>query len=87
MEGIIIANPNNPTGRVWTKEEMKKLYVRCNTAGSHLTGCSRVALTKQYGATLILDEIYCDMVFNGVKHYSPLDGVHPWYWLQCIVPH
>jgi aminotransferase len=60
VEGILIANPNNPTGRVWTKDELKKL----------------VALTKQYGATLILDEIYCDMVFEGVKHYSPIeDGV------------
>merc|ERR1711941_140538 len=31
-----------------------------------------VALTKQYGASLILDEIYCDMVFAGNKHYSPI---------------
>lgn len=56
VEGIIIANPNNPTGRVWAKEELQKL----------------VALTKQYGASLILDEIYCDMVFAGNKHYSPI---------------
>jgi aspartate/methionine/tyrosine aminotransferase len=33
-----------------------------------------VALTKQYGASLILDEIYCDMVFAGNKHYSPIQG-------------
>ena len=26
VEGIIIANPNNPTGRVWTKDELQKLY-------------------------------------------------------------
>jgi histidinol-phosphate/aromatic aminotransferase/cobyric acid decarboxylase-like protein len=26
VEGIIIANPNNPTGRVWAKEELQKLY-------------------------------------------------------------
>jgi len=57
IEGIIICNPNNPTGRVWRKEEMKKL----------------VELTKQYGAVLIIDEIYCDMVFGGAKHYSPID--------------
>jgi aspartate/methionine/tyrosine aminotransferase len=56
VEGIIIANPNNPTGRLWAKEELQKL----------------VALTKQYGAALILDEIYCDMVFNGNTHYSPI---------------
>merc|ERR1711879_733980 len=56
VEGIIIANPNNPTGRVWAKEELQKL----------------VALTKQHGASLILDEIYCDMVFAGNNHYSPI---------------
>jgi aspartate/methionine/tyrosine aminotransferase len=55
VEGILMTNPNNPTGRVWLKDEIKKL----------------VALTKQYGAALILDEIYCDMVFKG-DHYSPI---------------
>lgn len=25
VEGILMTNPNNPTGRVWLKDEIKKL--------------------------------------------------------------
>jgi len=34
VEGIIIANPNNPTGRVWAKEELQKLYVVLSSPGT-----------------------------------------------------
>ncbi len=59
VECIMLCNPGNPTGRVWTKEEIQKL----------------TALTKQYNSYLILDEIYCDMTFDGASHYSPINGM------------
>jgi len=67
VEGIILCNPNNPTGRVWSKEEMQKL----------------TALTKQYGCTLILDEIYCDMVFDNVPYYSPINDALDAHVVVC----
>jgi len=60
LDGIILCNPNNPTGRCWSKEEIQKL----------------VKLTKEHSCVLIMDEIYCDMVFEGYSHYSPInDGL------------
>jgi aspartate/methionine/tyrosine aminotransferase len=56
VDAILLANPGNPTGRVWSKEEIQRL----------------TKLTKEHNCTLILDEIYCDMVFDGAVHYSPI---------------
>jgi len=57
VDCIILCNPANPTGRVWSAEELRKL----------------VELCKPTNTWLLLDEIYCDMVFEGHKHYSPID--------------
>lgn len=57
LDGIILCNPNNPTGRCWTRDEISQI----------------VALAKKYSVMLICDEIYCDMVFEGHTHYSPIN--------------
>lgn len=53
-KAIIFTNPNNPTGKVFTKEELEKILV----------------LAKKYNLYLITDEIYEYFVFDGRKHIS-----------------
>jgi cystathionine beta-lyase len=51
---IIISNPHNPVGRVWTPEELKELADIC--------------LKKNI--LILSDEIHCDLVLPGFKHTS-----------------
>ncbi|MDO5980258.1 MalY/PatB family protein [Flavivirga spongiicola] len=45
---ILLCNPHNPVGRVWTKEELQKL----------------VAIANTYNVTIISDEIHSDIVYS-----------------------
>ena len=45
---LLLCNPQNPVGRVWTREELDRLYGRC----------------REHGATLISDEIHMDFVYE-----------------------
>ncbi len=45
---IIISNPHNPVGRVWTKAELKEL----------------VAICEEYDILILTDEIHSDIVFE-----------------------
>lgn len=47
--GILVINPNNPTGGVYSKETLEKI----------------VELAERYSCFLISDEVYFRMVFNG----------------------
>ncbi|MBE6104410.1 MAG: aminotransferase class I/II-fold pyridoxal phosphate-dependent enzyme [Erysipelotrichaceae bacterium] len=47
----VICNPHNPTGRVWTREELAKA----------------MALFEKYGVYVISDEIWADLTLNGNK--------------------
>ena len=61
LDLLVVCNPGNPTGRVWTKSELDKL----------------VTLTKESDCILLLDECYSDMVWKPHIHYSPVqDGLH-----------
>ena len=51
---LILCNPHNPGGRVWTKEE--------------LIACGR--LCQKYGVIVISDEIHQDLVFAPHQHHS-----------------
>ena len=51
IAGILIINPNNPTGAVYPPEVLEEI----------------VALAREFGLFLIADEIYIHMVFPGVK--------------------
>jgi len=46
---ILLCNPHNPVGRVWTKVELQKL----------------VNLANKYNVTIISDEIHSDIVYSG----------------------
>lgn len=56
-KGIFICNPNNPTGYVYTKEELEKLR----------------ELILKYDLYLISDEVYSEFVYDGRTHHSVLE--------------
>lgn len=53
---MILCNPHNPVGRVWTREELNRL----------------VELCSRYGVYLFSDEIHSDICYGGHKHCSIL---------------
>ncbi len=55
-KAILICNPGNPTGYIYSKEEIKKL----------------AAIVKKHDLFLISDEVYREFAYDGVKHYSIL---------------
>lgn len=56
-KAILFCSPNNPTGTVYTKQELQLL----------------VSLAKENGLFLISDEVYREFVFDGKKHTSILE--------------
>jgi len=50
-EWMLLCNPHNPVGRVWTRSELERL----------------VALARRYGVTIISDEIHADLEMPGHK--------------------
>ncbi len=55
-KGILICNPGNPTGYLYTREEIKKLS----------------AIAKKHDLYLIADEVYREFTYDGKEHYSIL---------------
>lgn len=53
-KAILICNPGNPTGYLYSKEEIKKL--------AHIV--------KKHDLFLIADEVYREFVYDGLEHYS-----------------
>ena len=54
---LLLCNPHNPVGRIWTGDELEAL----------------VKLTRKYGVTIISDEIHADLEMPGYKHTSILN--------------
>lgn len=52
---LMMCAPNNPTGRVWTMDELKTI----------------AALVVKYNAYVVCDEIHRDIIWEGYKHISP----------------
>ena len=55
-KAILICNPGNPTGYLYSKEEIEKL----------------VAMVKKHNLFLIADEVYREFVYDGATHHSIL---------------
>ncbi|WP_282041059.1 pyridoxal phosphate-dependent aminotransferase [Winogradskyella flava] len=55
-KAILICNPGNPTGYMYSKEEIKKL----------------ASIVKKHDLFLIADEVYREFVYDGDPHYSIL---------------
>lgn len=49
---MIICNPHNPIGRVWTKEELQKIGEIC----------------LKHDVIVVSDEIHSDLIYKGYKH-------------------
>ncbi len=49
---LILCNPHNPVGRVWTKEELTKLGDIC----------------LKNNVLIVSDEIHSDLIYNGFRH-------------------
>lgn len=49
---VVLCNPHNPTGRVWTKEELIRIGELC----------------LRYGAAVIADEVHCDFTWGSHQY-------------------
>tara|TARA_B100000579_G_scaffold87540_1_gene68763 strand:+ start:8140 stop:9330 length:1191 start_codon:yes stop_codon:yes gene_type:complete len=56
-KAILICNPGNPTGALYTSKELKEL----------------AKIIKKYNLFLIADEVYREFVYDNQKHYSTLN--------------
>ncbi|MDT8440155.1 MAG: pyridoxal phosphate-dependent aminotransferase [Desulfuromonadales bacterium] len=63
IAGILVINPDNPTGAVWPERILKEI----------------VAIAREYDLFIIADEIYHNLVYNGesTKPFSDLIGDVP----------
>lgn len=68
---MVLCNPHNPVGRVWTRDEITRL----------------VKLCAQYQVYLVSDEIHCDIGLFGNRCTSVLSVPEgrPWT-ISCIAP-
>lgn len=57
---MILCNPHNPIGRVWTREELQRVH----------------EITSRHGVTVISDEIHGELILPGNKHtsFALIDG-------------
>lgn len=56
-KAILICNPGNPTGYLYSKEEIQQL----------------AALVKKHDLFLIADEVYREFVYDGYEHFSVMN--------------
>jgi aspartate aminotransferase len=56
-KGIMICNPNNPTGYLYSKEELLKLR----------------EIVLKHNLYLFADEVYREFCYDGIRHYSVLE--------------
>jgi cysteine-S-conjugate beta-lyase len=68
IRAIILCNPQNPIGRLWDKEELTRL-------GEIVIG---------HGATVISDEIHCEILYKGHKH-TPFGSISKEFEQNSIV--
>lgn len=63
-KAILICNPGNPTGYLYSKEEIQKL----------------AAIVKKHDLFLVADEVYREFTYDGLSHYSILEeeGMEPY---------
>ncbi|CAN7303777.1 pyridoxal phosphate-dependent aminotransferase [Variovorax sp. LjRoot84] len=51
-KGIVVINPNNPTGALYSDELLKSI----------------VAIAREHGLVILADEVYDKVLYDGVKH-------------------
>jgi cysteine-S-conjugate beta-lyase len=68
VKAIILCNPQNPVSRLWNKEELTRLG----------------QIVIRYGATVISDEIHCEILFKGYRH-TPFASISEEFAQNSIV--
>jgi cystathionine beta-lyase len=68
IKAIILCNPQNPVGRVWSREELTRMG----------------ETVIRQGATVISDEIHCEILFKGYRH-TPFATISEEFEQNCIV--
>lgn len=71
-KAMILCNPHNPVGRVWTKEELIKM--------------GEIAISND--AVVISDEIHCELLFKGYKHipFASISEEFKQHSIVCMAP-
>ena len=69
---MILCNPHNPVGRIWTREELAKIGALC----------------RKHRVTVISDEIHCDLTAPGKSYipFASVDEVCRAVSVTCIAP-
>ncbi len=69
---LVLCNPHNPVGRVWTGEELARLGQIC----------------IQNNILVVSDEIHCDVVYKGHKHipFASIAEEFADHSITCIAP-
>ena len=69
---LILCNPHNPIGKIWTREELKRIGELC---------C-------RYNVTVISDEIHCDIVTPGknVIPFASVNDINRQISVTCLSP-
>lgn len=53
-KGIVVINPNNPTGALYSVDLLKQI----------------IAIAREHGLVILADEVYDKVLFDGVKHVA-----------------
>ncbi len=69
---LLLCNPHNPAGRVWTKDELTEIGNIC----------------IRNGVTVVSDEIHCDLVYPGYRHipFASLSEEFLLHSVTCSAP-
>lgn len=72
VKAMILCNPHNPAGRVWTREELVRIGEIC----------------IRHGVTVVSDEIHCELVFPGHRYtpFASLSDEFLQHSVTCISP-
>ena len=69
---MILCNPQNPTGNIWSREELSKIGALC----------------KKHGVIVVSDEIHCDLTDPGYSYipFASVDDTCRYNSVTCIAP-
>ena len=69
---MLLCNPQNPTGRIWTREELAKIGALC----------------KKYNVVVVSDEIHCDITDIGSEYvpFASVNDECKMNSITCIAP-
>ena len=72
VKAMILCNPHNPAGRVWTREELTRIGEIC----------------IRHGVTVIADEIHCELVMPGHTYtpFASLSEEFLHHSMTCLSP-